>query len=457
MRPHPPRSLTVRLALLTGAWVACGLLAAWLLVAGAAASYIESTFNAGLAGLLDAVVAGAELDDAGRPVLARAVSEPRLDEPYSGIYWQIDASNGTLATSRSLWDQTLPQRPIAAPGVRLHSLPGPNRQHLRIAERDIALPGSGTTLHVRVAMAHDAVYHDIERLRHRLAVGFVVLGVGLVVGTVLEVSLLMAPLRRLRRALADLRAGRSRALAVRAGAEVAPLIAEIEALVAQNRATVERARGHIGNLAHALRTDLAVLRNALEADDLPAARAQVAAAETLVSHHLARARSAALTGATAEDVPLAAVAGEVAAALRRLFAARELEITVAAGPGLQVRCERQDLSEMLGNLLENACKWASRRVRLTAMREEETLRILVEDDGPGMPPEAMPRVLARGVRLDETVSGQAPSGNGPAGSGLGLAIVADLAALYGGGLMLEPAEMGGLRAVLTLPAGAGGE
>ena len=447
MRLPLPRSLTVRLALLTGVWVACGLMAAWLLVAGAAATYIENSFTTSLDGLLDAVVAGAELDPAGLPVLGRAVSEPRLDEPFSGVYWQIDGPDGGLATSRSLWDQTIPQRPISGPGVRLRSVIGPDHQHLRIAERDIVLPENGARLHVRVAMAHDDVYHDIDRMRHRLAAGFAVLGAGLVAGTVLEVSLLLAPLRRLRRALAGLRAGRNRTLGVHAGAEVAPLIAEIEALVAQNRATVERARGHIGNLAHALRTDLAVLHNALEAGDLEAARAQVAGAETLVAHHLARARSGALTGATAEDVPLIGVADEVAGALRRLFAARELTIEVHGPESLRARCDRQDLSEMLGNLLENACKWASHRVRLVAREEKGMARITVADDGPGMKPEEMPRVLARGVRLD----------SGPSGSGLGLAIVADLAGLYGGALSLEAARPHGLRAVLTLPAGSDSE
>lgn len=456
MRLPLPRSLTVRLALLTGAWVACGLVAAWLLVAGSASTYIETSFNTHLTGLLDAVVAGAELDSSGHPVLARAVSEPRLDEPYSGVYWQIDGPGGAIATSRSLWDQTIPERPISEPGVRLRSVRGPNGQHLRLAERDIVLPESGTGLHVRVAMAHDAVYHDVDRLRHGLAAGFAVLGVGLVAGTVLEVSLLLAPLRRLRRALAGLRAGRNRTLGVHAGAEVAPLIAEIEALVAQNRATVERARGHIGNLAHALRTDLAVLHNALEAGDLEAARAQVASAETLVAHHLTRARSGALTGATAEDVPLLATADEVAGALRRLFAARELSIEVAGPEGLRARCDRQDLSEMLGNLLENACKWAASRVRLDATEVDGMARIAVADDGPGMKPEEMPRVLARGVRLDEAPPNADPSGRGPSGAGLGLAIVADLAGLYGGALNLEAAEPHGLRAVLTLPAGTAG-
>jgi signal transduction histidine kinase len=273
-----------------------------------------------------------------------------------------------------------------------------------------------------------------------------VLGAGLVIGTVLEVSLVLAPLRRLRRAVADLRAGSADSLRVPAGAEVQPLIAEIDALVAQNRATVERARSHIGNLAHALRTNLAVLHNALEAPgapDLALVHHQVAAAERLVAHHLARARTAALVGATAQDVPVLEVASEVAAALRRLFAGRDLRIAVQGDGTLRARCERQDLSEMLGNLMENACKWADAGVTVTVAAVPLHVRVEVGDDGPGLPAEQIPLALARGVQLDQATPG----------SGFGLAIVADLAALYGGALDLGTTGQGGLRATLLLPAG----
>jgi signal transduction histidine kinase len=446
------RSLTARLALLTGVWVACGLVAAWFLVSNQAASYIERSFDARLAGLLDAVVAGIEVGDDGQPVMARPVSEPRLNLPFSGVYWQVEAPGGHVATSRSLWDQTLPPPPPGHEGVLMHSLPGPDGQHLRLAERDIALPENGAKLQVLVAVKHDQTYLDIVRLRHGLALGFAVLGAGLVIGTVLEVSLVLAPLRRLRRAVAELRAGSADSLHVSAGAEVQPLIAEIDALVAQNRATVERARSHIGNLAHALRTNLAVLRNALEAPgapDLDLVHHQVAAAERLVAHHLARARTAALVGATAQDVPVLEVASEVAAALRRLFTGRDLSIAVQGDGTLRARCERQDLSEMLGNLMENACKWADAGVTVTVAAVAPHVRVEVSDDGPGLPAEQIPLALARGVQLNQA----APVNQAVPGSGFGLAIVADLAALYGGALDLGTTAQGGLRATLLLPAG----
>ncbi len=426
--------------------MACGLVAAWFLVADQASSYIERWFDTRLRGLLDAVVAGTDIGPDGSPVMARPVSEPRFDRPLSGVYWQIEAPGGRIATSRSLWDQTLPPGTPGHEGVLLHSVPGPAGQHLRIAERDIALPDSGAKLTVRVAVAHDETYAEKLRMRNGLALGFAVLGTGLVAGTVLAVALLLAPLRRLRWAVADLRAGNGDRLHVSAAAEVRPLIAEIDALVAQNRTTVERARSHIGNLAHALRTDLAVLRNALEAPggpDLDLAQRQVAAAERLVAHHLARARTAVLVGTAAEDVPVLAVATEVATALRRLFAGRTLHIAVTGDAALRARCERQDLSEMLGNLMENACKFAASQVTVTVAAAAGRVVVKVCDDGPGLAAEHIPRALERGVRLDQEARG----------SGLGLAIVADLAGLYGGALALRPAGQGGLMVILSLPAG----
>ena len=407
---------------------------------------IEDSFNARVAGLLDAVVAAAGVDASGQPQLLHPISEPRFDQPLSGTYWQIETAPGRLATSRSLWDQRLPPGPAGDHGVRTSDIAGPRGQHLRMAERDIVLPDMSTPLHVQVAVARDATDAEISRLRRELAVSFALLGVGLVAVAVATVSLGLRPLRRLRHAVADVRAGRRADLHLAAPAEVQPLVAEIDALVMQNRATVERARNHVGNLAHALRTRLAVLRNALEdgADaNLVLARQELVAADHLVQHHLARARAAALSGAAAVNVEVLPVAEEIARALRRLFAERGLCIEVSARTDLSVTCERQDLSEMLGNLMENACKWAHSQVTVRAVPTSGRVAIVVEDDGRGLADAQLAQVQARGARLDEAIPG----------SGLGLAIVADLAALYGGSLELQRSPSGGLAARLTLPSG----
>lgn len=439
-------SLTRRLALLTGLWVAAGLALTWVFVADVASREMERSFDARLAGFLDAVAAATGLDAAGHPVLLRPVSDPRFQQPLSGLYWQIDGPGDLRTTSRSLWDQELPAGAIGHPGVTSSDITGPRGEHLRMIERDIQVPGATEMLHVQVAAARDATQAEIRRLRGMLAFGFVLLGVGLVAVMVLQVSAALAPLRRLRRAVAGLRDGSRAALDLKVPPEVQPLVAEITALVAQNRATVERARGHVGNLAHALRTNLAVLRNTLDSDDREAAIRQLATAERLVQHHLGRARTAALAGSAATELPLRAAAEDIATALEQLFTDRAIDIEVLGDAALRVRCEHADLSEMLGNLMENACKWARHRVRVTIGAASGQVFALVEDDGPGLPPAQLDAVRSRGARLDEAVPG----------SGLGLAIVTDLATLYGGGLDLSatPAPLGGLAARLWLPTAA---
>jgi signal transduction histidine kinase len=447
---RPAGSLTVRLALITSLWVTVGLLVTWFHVSELVVNQIEESFSARAIGLLDAVVAAAGVDASGQPQLLRPISESRFDQPLSGIYWQIEAAPDRLVTSRSLWDQRLPLDRVGHSGVFTRNIAGPRGQHLRLVERDVVLPDATTPLHVEVAVARDATDAEISRLQRGLAVSFVLLGVGLVAVVVATVSFGLRPLRRLRLAVAALRAGRHADLHLLAPAEVQPLVTEIDALVTQNRATVERARNHVGNLAHALRTRLAVLRNALEDNagtNLTLALQELATADHIVQHHLARARGAALSGTAATNANVLGVAEEIAQALRRLFMEHGLRVDVSANPSLTVICERQDLSEMLGNLMENACKWAHSQVRMTALPANGNIAIVVEDDGPGLPDEQFANVQARGTRLDEATPG----------TGLGLSIVADLAALYSGHLDLQRSMLGGFAARLTLPTGPCGE
>lgn len=442
-RPRRPGSLALRLALAAGLWVAVGLGAASWFITGVAIRQVETAFDARLLGLLDATVAAVTIDPGGQPSVVRAPAGADFDRPFGGAYWQVTGPDGAIATSRSLWDQTLPSAPpTGRAGVLLSDAPGPRGQKLRLAQRDVLLPGAPAPSRVVVALSRAGVEAEAARLRAVLLAAFGLLGFGLVSGVVATVILGLAPLRRLRRALAEVRAGTRQRLDLAAPSEIAPVIAEIEALVAANRATVERARTHVGNLAHALRTPLAVLRNALAAPrpDLAAARAEAASLERLVQHHLARARTAARTGLAAPAVAPFAVAEQIAAALGRLFAERAITVGVAGDRVAAVAVDVQDLTEMLGNLMENACKWARTRVVVRVAAADDDVSVAVSDDGPGLPEGDRAIALARGERLDE----RAP------GSGLGLAITADLAALYGGRLELGRSEAGGLCATLRL-------
>jgi signal transduction histidine kinase len=279
-----------------------------------------------------------------------------------------------------------------------------------------------------------------------LALG--ILGGGLVLAALVQVYVGLAPLRKLRAALGDVRSGETQRLEGDFPVEIMPLIEEFNSVLAQNAAVVERARTQAGNLAHALKTPLSVLANAAgkDSENKELARLvieQIGMARRQVDYHLARAQAAATSRLPGVRTPLLPVIDGLARAMRSIHAERQLALTVLDMPAsLCFRGEVQDLQEMLGNLLDNACKWATRRVELAAQRDGDWLRITIDDDGSGLAAGERDAVIRRGVRADEQVPG----------SGLGLAIVDDLARLYGGQIELADSPLGGLQAVLILPA-----
>jgi signal transduction histidine kinase len=440
-----PRSLTWRLAASAAFWVAIGLgLIGWFVVR-TDARQIEAAADARIERQLDYVVAAVAFDRMQGPMLLRPLSDPEFERPLSGFYWQLTGPGGTVLTSRSLWDSRLAPPLVSEGGLTARDMLGPRGEALRALEREVTIeaPGGRAAISVQVAVSRAEVDAEILTLRRGVVLAFVLLGAGLVAVVVVLVVWGLRPLRRTQEELVEVREGRRQHMDVAAPSEIAPLVDEIEALIEQNRATVERARHHVGNLAHALKTPIAVLRNAIESGDPAAAKAQTVTLERLVQHHLRRARAGALAGSAAGECSPHEVAGAVATALGRLTAQRGLSILVTGDRAARVRADSQDLTEMLGNLIENATKFARARVRVTISAPRgQAVAIEIEDDGPGLPPGEDTAALARGVRLDES----------KAGSGLGLAIVNDLAQLYGGQLqLLGGGALGGLRARLELP------
>ncbi|MGH6718046.1 MAG: sensor histidine kinase [Alphaproteobacteria bacterium] len=318
---------------------------------------------------------------------------------------------------------------------------------MRLTERDIQLPGLDHRLRFAVAGDRAEILAAMRAFNATLAASLGLLGVGLVVAIVVQVRFGLHPLGRIRRAIAQVRAGEADRLEGEFPVEIAPLSEELNLLLDHNAQVVERARTQASNLAHGLKTPLAVLLNEANATGGPLAetvRRQAAAMRRQIDHHLSRARAAAAARVLGQRTPLADVVEDLRRTLARIHVERPVVLETAVPPALAFRGERQDLEEMIGNLADNACKWARSRVRIAAHEAAGRVVCVVEDDGPGLPETARETVFGRGRRLDETVPG----------TGHGLAIVREIAELYGGAITLEGAATGGLRAVLTLPAAA---
>ena len=463
---------SLRLRLLAGTlfWIAASILVAGWGLSSLFRQHVANQFHAELRTHLDQLTAQLVLDPQGQPQLALPLSDPRLSRPYSGTYWQVDllgSANGASAApdsgklrSRSLWDHVLvvPADTPADGQLHQHRVRGPQDKMLGMIERSVRIEdaNNGKARTFRLIAAADEIFMEepVARLSGTLWLALGVLAVGLIVAALMQVLVGLAPLRSLRSALTKVHNGETQRLEGQFPGEITPLIDEFNTVLAHNAEVVERARTHAGNLAHALKTPLSVLANAADAAiAAPGKQAQaselarlvaeqVGIARKQVDYHLARAQAAAASRVPGAQTALQPVVDGLLRVMRRVHAERQLSITVAAWPAsLSFRGEAQDLQEMLGNLLDNACKWASQHVELSARTEGSTLTILIDDDGPGVAAEQRNAVIGRGVRADQQVPG----------SGLGLSIVDDLARLYGGQLALSESPLGGLRAALTLP------
>lgn len=386
------------------------------------------------------------------------LGEPRFDLPLSGWYWQIirlDGERPNLRASRSLVGGQLPklldQELVPnARGLRESYISGPDDRSLRIIEREIDV-GEDGRFTVAVAAPADEIEADIRDFRFALTMTFLLLGLALVASTIVQVRFGLRPLVRLGAAVGMVRTGQAPRIVGQYPPDLAPLAGELNQLIDANREILERARTQVGNLAHALKTPLSVMLNEAEAGtgdgQLPqTVRSQAAVMRDQVQYYLDRARAAALSGALGGVTEIVPSLDALIRTFTKITRERGIAGSHAVPPGTKFRGEKQDLEEMLGNLLDNAFKWAEStvEVRLEAASAADPgrLALLIDDDGPGLPEESMAEVLKRGRRLDETTPG----------SGLGLSIVQDLAKLYGGEVMLQRAPLGGLRARLVLPS-----
>ncbi len=413
-------------------------------------SAITRNFDDGLDYVLTAMAASAEVDDFGEIRLIRPLGDQRFLEPYSGLYWQISGPGFEPFRSRSLWDRSLKSHSQHVDKATHFYDSGEfqnNKEQnevIRVAERDFTIPGSAIVWRFQVAQDRSELDAQISTIRLTILWSFVLLGIGLILMAAFQTIYGLWPLRALRQSLAEMRGGKMQRVAPsELPTEVAPLVHELNGLLDHNERQAEEARTHAGNLAHALKTPLTVIMNAATAHASDIDETVIREATTMrrqVDHHLARARAVGRRGHVHSRAEIWPSLESVERAVSRLYS--HVRMDMDGDKLIAAHVERQDLDEMLGNLIENAAKYGGGSVFVTVSRNDDMVDIAVEDDGIGISDEDREKLFNRGARLDSTKPG----------TGLGLAIVRDVAEIYGGSVSLEESEdMGGVLARLKLP------
>jgi len=448
--PHTG-SLARRMMLIAAGWIIFLLLAGGVALDRTLSGLVTHSFDDQMGYMLTAMIGSAEIGPDGEVFFNRPLGDQRFLEPNSGLYWQISGKGHDDFPSRSLWDRSL----------KVHTDHFDSQPHiydsdqftgepLRVMERSIILPGSKTSWWFVVAENRKELDSQIRRFRAILLRSFVVLGCGLIFMAALQSWYGLGPLRRVRLAIKRLRTTGANRVTEPLPLEVQPLVEELNGLLAHTERQAEEARTHAGNLAHALKTPLTVVMNAATAKAPDLADTVIREATVMrrqVDHHLARARAVGRRAVGQARAVVWESAEAVLRAVTRLYPQARFDLD--GNKTVAVAIERQDLDEVLGNLIENAAKYGGGSVFVTIDAAPDNPRhceIWVEDDGMGIPAEERTRIFARGARLD----------TGKPGTGLGLAIVRDVAEIYGGTVLLDESEdLGGLLVKLRLPRTSG--
>lgn len=451
-------SLSRRLLTAASAFIAAALVIATVLIGFVLHRFVQGQIDQRLDTQIVFLSSMLRADDSARISLAGNADGPPFERVRRGWYWQVTGPNNTLR-SASLdgadldnsalreRDQTRPpppkkdpeareERPRPADGI------GPDDEHLHYRLKSVKV-GSIDVMVVTSA-PRGAVLGPLREAMTTLGISLALLGLALVLAIMLQIRLGLRPLERLRQALSDVRTGRSERVPSRQPQEIRPMVDELNALLYQNAANLERARRHVANLAHGLKTPLATLAIATSEDsprDPVMLQGLVAQMERRIRHHLGRARIAALDGPARTRTAVAPRLQDLGDVLGKIHSDRSISFFIDVPADLVASCEPQDFDEMAGNLLDNAFMWARTSVSVRASRNNTMVHILVDDDCPGLELAQREQVMRPGERLDEAAPG----------FGFGLSIVGELADLYGGSIALSEAPLGGLRATLELP------
>jgi signal transduction histidine kinase len=450
-----PRSLAFRVIAFSTIWAILTLVVIFTLITTLYRQASERGFDSLLSAHLFNLIGSVGVSENGALTGSPDLGDLRFSEPNSGWYWSVEpASEGvhgdlhSSSMTRTILSPSITVVPFNTSFQRSYTTPGINGEKLTVFESEFVLDSKNRAARFRVMGNQTELEQEIGTFQRRLLTYLSLFGVGMIAINAIAILLGLQPLRRVRNALAMVREGTAQRLDGRFPAEIEPLANETNALIENNRRIVERSRTQVGNLAHSLKTPLAVLLN--EGRALGGAKGQLiteqaASMQKQVEHYLQRARVAAQRDSVVYRTPVSPLVQRMVRVLQKLNPETSLSLTLPTGEVIFAG-EREDLEELLGNLLENALKWAKGAVAVTVTSladkdgSPSLFEISIEDDGPGIPEDKAREALKRGRRLDETKPG----------TGLGLAIVADLVNEYGGTLALERSGLGGLKAAVRL-------
>lgn len=429
-------SIKSRLVLAAVVWLTAMVLAAGVTIPTQVYSYMVDDTRSQLSVFMDELAAQLEVNDSGHLSLTAQLSDPRFNRPYSGLYWSASTAT-SLERSRSLWDKRIEYR------EQNTSAHGARDEKLITLEKALYLPDYDGPIYIIVGIDEEPIKRSLQSLIGQLWLILGLLFTGVLTVILVQIAWSLSPLTKLQKELAELKSGNKKRLEATYPKEISPLITDLNALLFHYQELLERARNHAGNLSHALKTPLSVLKNevrALEPNAQTRFEKPLNQIQEQIDYHLGRARMAGSMNILSVKANPSERVDAISMAFDKVYAQRDITLVNELDSALNVAVEKADLDEMLGNLLENGYKWANCMIRVHGNQDKNNIRIIIEDDGPGIPMQQVAKVTQRGFRLDEATPG----------SGLGLNIVSEMAHSYRGQLTLEESKMGGLKATLIL-------
>ncbi|MDX2419056.1 MAG: sensor histidine kinase [Xanthomonadales bacterium] len=439
-------TLAFRIIALSSVWIIIALVFTGVMLVINHRDHTAQHYDAHVQMHLEELIGASHFTEDGRFRLAFNPSDPRYRDLHSGWYWEVKQAGKTLKRSASLGENSLDLKTTEpTTDLTIREFAGPQSESLRVHVVEIAIDPDQEPLVFLATAPTGGITEDVVDYANHISVSFFALGVGLLLAVGLQVRVALKPFKAISTRIADIRAGKANKLPEHQLEDVQPLVDELNTLLDHNAVLVKRARNQLGDLAHSVKNPLTVINNAareMEAEQKDLILQQTTDISRSVDHYLSRARTFGTEKVLGSRYSIKTAAEDLVYAMQRIYQERDLVFDLSRLQGCWFKGEGQDMEEMLGNLLDNACKWAKSRVLIYCGTKNGRLEIVIEDDGPGIAEMEFDKVVRRGRRLDESIPGH----------GQGLGIVKDIAALYGGALKLARAELGGLQAKLDLPS-----